>query len=215
MTSIASPKRHHAAGVRRWVQPVQGYSITTPFGQKGSSWMSGYHTGSDFACPSGTAVRVVAPGRVARVGEAGSYGLRVCVTHSPGFETWYCHLSSIGVRSGQQLAAGDVLGRSGETGNTTGPHLHLEVRVNGVAKDPGPYLAGAADAPATSTDVNGSGSIGAHTNPALVPSADSNASDSILVEIRRLTIIATVVLGGVALVAVGIARGSNFHRKGD
>lgn len=209
--SVLSPARRRALPRARWVQPVQGYGITTAYGVAGTMWSSGYHTGVDFSCPTGTPVRAVAAARVGSVGLAGAYGNRVVLIHSPGFETWYCHLSSIAVTKGQQVSAGTVIGRSGATGNVSGAHLHLEVRVNGVHRDPTPYLSGAADAPSTSSFPTGAQPAGATTNAALIGSADS--SSSIGTEIRRLTIVAAVVLGGVALVAVGIAQGSQPLRK--
>lgn len=209
--SVTSAARRRALPAAKWVQPVQGYGITTPYGQRGSMWSSGMHTGADFACPSGTPVRAVAAGRVTSVGSAGAYGLRVVITHRPGFETWYCHLSSINTARGQSVGAGSFIGHVGETGNTSGPHLHLEVRVDGVHRDPAPYLSGAAEGPATPTDPNGAQPAGHGTNSALVPAADSSLS--IGTEMRRLVIASAVVLGGVTLVALGLAQGTQPLRQ--
>lgn len=206
--SLTSTGRRRALEDGRWVQPVQGYAITTPYGKAGSRWSSGAHTGADFACPTGTPVRAVAAGRVSSTGWAGAYGNRVVVVHKPGLETWYCHLSHIGASRGEQIVAGTVVGAAGETGNTTGPHLHLEVRVNGQHRDPAPYLSGAVDAPSTPTYNTGAQPADTTTNPALVNAANSNIAGALTTEVRRLTIVATVVIGGVALIAVGIAQGS-------
>jgi murein DD-endopeptidase MepM/ murein hydrolase activator NlpD len=110
-----------------WVLPVQGYEISAPFGAGGSLW-SADHTGLDFAVAYGSPVVSVSQGVVSEVGYAGAYGNRVIVEHLDGTETWYCHLADATVRPGQQVAAGSTVGHVGMTGNTTGPHLHFEVR---------------------------------------------------------------------------------------
>jgi murein DD-endopeptidase MepM/ murein hydrolase activator NlpD len=78
--------------------------------------------------PTGTSVRSVAAGHVVSAGWGGSYGYQVVVRHNDGRYSQYGHLSAISVRAGQSVAAGQRLGRSGSTGNATGPHLHFEVR---------------------------------------------------------------------------------------
>ncbi|WP_055588098.1 M23 family metallopeptidase [Peterkaempfera griseoplana] len=119
--------------------PVTGYTLTAGFGQAGSYW-SQLHTGLDFAVPTGTAVKAVGKGTVTSAGWSGSYGYRVIETLPDGTEIWYCHLSSI-VQGSGSVNAGDVIARSGATGNVTGPHLHLEVRPGGGAPvDPKPWL---------------------------------------------------------------------------
>lgn len=125
-----------------WVAPIRaGYRVTATFGQSGSRW-SNDHTGLDLAAPSGTPVHAVAAGRVTEAGTAGAYGNKVEVTHADGTRTWYCHLSRIDVAVGQALGAGTQLGAVGSTGNSTGPHLHLEVRpAGGSAIDPRRALA--------------------------------------------------------------------------
>ncbi|MDN7121379.1 M23 family metallopeptidase [Nocardioides sp. ChNu-153] len=111
-----------------WVLPVDNYRLTNRFGQAESYYASGYHTGLDFAAPSGTPIRAVAGGRVTETGYAGSYGNKTVITLEDGTEMWYAHQSSISVSSGTEVAAGDVIGYVGSTGNSSGPHLHLEVR---------------------------------------------------------------------------------------
>ncbi len=123
-----------------YVLPVGDYRLTAGFGQSGSRWSNG-HTGQDFAAPTGTAVRAVSSGVVTSAEWAGAYGWRVIIRHRDGTETWYCHLSSFVVRGGS-VRAGQVIGRVGSTGNSTGPHLHLEVRVDGRPIDPMPWLRG-------------------------------------------------------------------------
>ncbi|MFF4652959.1 M23 family metallopeptidase [Streptomyces sp. NPDC001380] len=124
-----------------FVVPVSGYTLTAGFGQAGSYW-SHLHTGLDFAVPTGTAVKALGAGTVTSAAWAGSYGYRVIETLPDGTEIWYCHLSSI-VQGSGKVRPGDVIARSGATGNVTGPHLHLEVRPGGGAPiDPKPWLTG-------------------------------------------------------------------------
>ncbi|GAB3080565.1 M23 family metallopeptidase [Nocardioides zeae] len=123
-----------------WVLPVASYRLTNRFGQAESYYASGYHTGLDFAAPSGTTIKAVAGGRVTQAGYNGSYGNKTVITLDDGTEMWYAHQSSIAVSVGDTVAAGDVIGYVGSTGNSTGPHLHLEVRPG--AGDPvDPYAA--------------------------------------------------------------------------
>ena len=120
-----------------WGAPLSGdYRITATFGQGGSLW-SNDHTGVDLAAPSGTPVAAVAAGTVTHSGYAGAYGTRVEVTHADGTETSYSHLSRSDVVEGQTVQQGAVLGAVGSTGNSTGPHLHLELTpAGGVPVDP-------------------------------------------------------------------------------
>ncbi len=115
-----------------WQLPIATgvYRLTAEFGQCSNLW-SHCHTGLDFAAPSGTAVHAVASGAVTGVGWAGAYGNRTVLTHEDGTETWYCHQLEFGVKVGDNVFAGQEIGRVGATGNTTGPHLHLEVRPGG------------------------------------------------------------------------------------
>jgi murein DD-endopeptidase MepM/ murein hydrolase activator NlpD len=122
-------KREIARLANRVVLPLDTFRLTAGFGATSGLWSSS-HTGQDFAAPSGTPVHAVAKGVVKSAEWAGAYGWRVIIRHSDGTETWYCHLSSFLVRSGS-VEPGQVIGRVGSTGNTTGPHLHFEVRRNG------------------------------------------------------------------------------------
>ncbi|WP_307813699.1 M23 family metallopeptidase [Streptomyces sp. N35] len=112
---------------RGWTVPVQGYVLTGYYGQRGG-WAKGYHTGTDFAVPTGTAVRAVGSGRVVSAGYNGAYGYEIVIRHSDGRYTQYAHLSRIQTSVGQFVSAGQQIARSGATGNVTGPHLHFEVR---------------------------------------------------------------------------------------
>jgi murein DD-endopeptidase MepM/ murein hydrolase activator NlpD len=124
------------------VAPVTA-SVGTPYRAAGSHWSKGYHTGVDFPVPTGTSVRAAGAGRVVTAGWGGSYGYQVVIRHADGRYTQYAHLSAISVKAGQAVTAGQRIGRSGSTGNVTGPHLHFEVRTGpgfGTDVDPLAYL---------------------------------------------------------------------------
>lgn len=116
--------------------PVQGV-ITSYFGEP--RW-HGPHKGLDIAAPIGTPVRTPASGVVIEASYRGAYGLTVWIDHGNGYQTRYAHMASVGVEIGQRINAGQVVGAVGVTGATTGPHLHYEVRLNGIALDPVNYL---------------------------------------------------------------------------
>jgi len=122
------------------VLPVQGYRLTATFGNSGSMWSSD-HTGLDFAAPQGTALVAIGAGVVTEVGYDGAYGNKTVIRLEDGTELWYCHQSSQSVSVGDQVSPGDAIGAVGSTGNSTGPHLHLEVRVHGEPTDPQAALA--------------------------------------------------------------------------
>lgn len=112
----------------QWVLPVDSYRLTNTFGLARSYYSSGYHTGLDFAAPSGTPIKAVANGVIESTGYEGAYGNKTVQTLEDGTEVWYCHQTSYTVSAGEEVRAGDVIGYVGSTGNSTGPHLHLEVR---------------------------------------------------------------------------------------
>ena len=119
-----------------WLLPVAGpYRLTARFGEIGTRWVSGSHTGLDFAAPKGTPVVAAAGSRVVQAGRAGPYGNLVVIDHG-GVTTHYAHLSSVHVAADDEVGTGHQVGTVGATGNATGPHLHFEVRLNGVAQDP-------------------------------------------------------------------------------
>ncbi|MFE9122458.1 M23 family metallopeptidase [Streptomyces sp. NPDC007172] len=121
--------------------PVGSYTLTSTFGEAGSMWSSGHHTGLDFAAPTGTPLKAIHSGTVKSAGWAGAYGYRTVIELDDGSELWYCHQSSLAVSVGQKVATGDVIGRVGATGNVTGPHLHLEVHTpSGTGIDPMTWL---------------------------------------------------------------------------
>jgi len=129
LAQLASAAEDRAREIKSnmWVLPVDHYDITATFGSGGYLWSSD-HTGLDFAAPTGTPVHAVAHGVVTETGYAGAYGYRVIITHADGTETWYCHLNDYYVSTGEEVESGETIAEIGMTGNTTGPHLHLEVR---------------------------------------------------------------------------------------
>ncbi|MFJ9211549.1 putative peptidase [Streptomyces sp. L-9-10] len=123
--------------------PTSSYTITSTYGQAGSLWSSGQHTGLDFAAPTGTPLKAVHSGTVKSAGWSGSYGYRTVLELDDGTEIWYAHQSSISVSAGQKVSTGEVIGRVGATGNVTGAHLHLEVHTpGGSGIDPMSWLRG-------------------------------------------------------------------------
>ena len=125
-------------GILLAVTPIQG-KVTSRFGHM-SGIRSGAHTGTDIAAPQGTPIKAVATGTVTFAEWNGSYGKLIKVSHGNGVETWYAHCSELYGTVGQQVNAGDVIAAVGSTGNSTGNHLHLEVRLNGKALNPQNYL---------------------------------------------------------------------------
>ncbi|MFJ4782164.1 transglycosylase family protein [Streptomyces sp. NPDC088794] len=136
-------KTEEKAGTRHSLVAPVNAATGTQYHATGSSWSKGYHTGVDFPVPTGTPVKAVGAGKVVTAGWGGSFGYQVVLRHADGRYTQYAHLSAISVRAGQSVGEGQRLGRSGSTGNTTGPHLHFEVRTGpgfGTDIDPLAYL---------------------------------------------------------------------------
>lgn len=129
-------------GTGAWTWPLaEGtYEIGTSFGQSGALWATGSHTGQDFPASLGTPVRAVTAG-VVRVEHPAWAGNLVRIDHGNGLETLYAHLSAVDVADGAQVTAGQRIGAVGSEGNSTGAHLHFEVRLGGDAVNPMPFLA--------------------------------------------------------------------------
>ncbi|GAA2091890.1 M23 family metallopeptidase [Streptomyces albiaxialis] len=137
----AAPQRA-AVGGGGYVAPVDG-AVSTGYKTGGSMWSSGSHTGIDFHAGMNTPVKSVAAGEVVEAGNGGAYGNNIVIKHEDGTYTQYGHLNSIGVSVGQSVTAGQQIGLSGSTGNSSGPHLHFEARTGpdyGSDMDPIAYL---------------------------------------------------------------------------
>lgn len=125
-----------------WTNPIgDGYRMTAGFGSCSELW-SNCHTGQDLAIATGTPVVAASAGRVIFASWGGAYGNLVKIQHADGIQTWYAHLSDSTVAIGVDVEPGTVIGHVGVTGNTTGPHLHYEVRLNDEPIDPVPFMAG-------------------------------------------------------------------------
>lgn len=125
----AAEKEAAEIALNKWVLPLKGYRLTATFGEYGL-WSS-YHTGLDFAAPSGTPLFAVTNAVVTSAGSDGAYGNKTVLTLEDGTEIWYCHQSAFNVSVGDTVRAGEMIGFVGSTGHVTGPHLHLEVRPGG------------------------------------------------------------------------------------
>ncbi|WP_415947632.1 M23 family metallopeptidase [Streptomyces sp. KLOTTS4A1] len=128
---------------RAWVAPVTTYELSAGFGSGGDRWAH-RHTGQDFAVGIGEPVRAIGKGRVVRVSCGGAFGMAVVVQHPGGYYSQYAHLASVTVDQGEKVRTGQWLGQAGTTGNSTGPHLHFEVRLTpdlGSGVDPRAWLA--------------------------------------------------------------------------
>ena len=125
-------------GIKVATLPVTG-TISSRYGVSSKIRVS-THTGLDIAATTGTPIKVVADGTVTFAAYSGSYGYLVKVDHGNGVETWYGHTSKMLVKAGQEVKAGDTIALVGSTGNSTGPHLHFEVRINGEHVNPQKYL---------------------------------------------------------------------------
>ncbi len=122
--------------------PLEGAALTSGFGMRTHPVLGGRraHAGIDLAAPTGTPVYATANGVVGRADWFSSYGLFISLNHGASTETRYAHLSRLAVAAGDTVKKGDLIGYVGSTGRSTGPHLHYEVRVDGVAVNPIPYM---------------------------------------------------------------------------
>ncbi len=123
------------------IRPVEG-QVSSPFGMREHPILHRviFHTGTDFSAPVGTRVVATADGTISFSGFDKGYGKKVVIEHGNGYQTVYAHLSKAVVRQGQHVRRGDVIAFSGNTGLSTGPHLHYEVRKDNVVVNPEPYL---------------------------------------------------------------------------
>jgi murein DD-endopeptidase MepM/ murein hydrolase activator NlpD len=113
--------------------PIKNGKITTAYNKKGKHWSKGYHTGVDFAVPLGINILAVADGVITKANWGKSYGIQIVQEVSINSKKQFCiyaHLSKSLVKAGDKVIKGQHIGESGNTGNSTGPHLHFEVRDN-------------------------------------------------------------------------------------
>jgi peptidoglycan hydrolase-like protein with peptidoglycan-binding domain len=130
--TLAALRRPPPRSALRFLAPVAG-SPTDRFGPRGGA----FHTGIDYPLPAGTAVGAAGRGCVTSAGwDSGGYGNLVVIAHGAGMTSWYAHLQRVSVDRGECVTAGTRIGRVGATGNSTGPHLHFELRLRGAAVDP-------------------------------------------------------------------------------
>ena len=126
----------NAAG---WVWPIPGGKVTSGYGMRGAE----FHHGVDIPASTGTPIRAARAGTVTAAEWRGGYGNATYIDHGNGLQTRYAHqVRTPPVRRGQQVSAGQVVGYVGSTGRSSGPHLHFEVRINGVSKNPLNYVSG-------------------------------------------------------------------------
>ncbi|MFI9151198.1 M23 family metallopeptidase [Streptomyces sp. NPDC053367] len=145
----AAAKKAAAKKAVSWVAPVKHYTKSASFAQAGGMWQS-THSGQDFAVPSGTPVVAAHGGTVVKAGGNGAgdgpaYGNAIVIKHANGTYSQYAHLSRVDVKIGQIVATGQRIALSGNTGNSSGPHLHFEIRTTpnyGTAVDPVAFLRG-------------------------------------------------------------------------
>ena len=118
------------------------YYVTSAYGYRKDPYTKrrAFHKGIDLGAPWGTEIKATAAGKVSFVGRYGSYGKSVFVDHGFGIETRYAHLSKIFVNEGQNLELGDSIGKIGNTGRSTGKHLHYEIKINKKSMNPRPFL---------------------------------------------------------------------------
>lgn len=122
--------------------PLDSYRTSSNFGLRSHPVIGGLraHKGLDMAAPTGTPIYATADGLVGKAEWFGAYGNFIAISHGAELETRFAHLSRMAVSAGQRVRKGDLIGYVGSTGRSTGPHLHYEVRVAGVAVDPTPYM---------------------------------------------------------------------------
>ncbi|NYI43760.1 murein DD-endopeptidase MepM/ murein hydrolase activator NlpD [Nocardioides aromaticivorans] len=125
----AAEKEAAEIALNKWGLPLKSYRLTATFGEYGL-WSS-YHTGLDFAAPSGTPIYAVTNGTVTSASFDGAYGNKTVLTLEDGTELWFCHQTAFNVSVGDTVRTGQLIGYVGSTGHVTGPHLHLEVRPGG------------------------------------------------------------------------------------
>ncbi|MEB3963096.1 M23 family metallopeptidase [Streptomyces kunmingensis] len=131
--AAAKAKEAAAKKAASWIDPVKDYKLSAGYAQGGGMWASGKHSGQDYAVPIGTNVMAVHGGTVVKTGGNGAgdgpaYGNAVVIKHGNGTYSQYAHLSRVDVKVGQTVSTGQHIAKSGNTGNSSGPHVHFEIR---------------------------------------------------------------------------------------
>jgi murein DD-endopeptidase MepM/ murein hydrolase activator NlpD len=141
VTAYSSPVPQRGISVPSRM-PLEGAQLTSGYGMRTHPVLGGrrQHSGIDLAAPTGTPVYATADGIIGRADWYSSYGLYISINHGASMETRYAHLSRLAVAAGDNIKKGDLIGYVGSTGRSTGPHLHYEVRVEGLAVNPIPYM---------------------------------------------------------------------------
>lgn len=140
-SSLRSRPKTNPAELMPSLWPVNG-SLVSHFGMRTDpfSGQGGFHPGVDIHAPIGTPIRAAADGRIVQGGWNAGYGISVMIDHENGMHTLYGHMSRVELRVGQEVKRGQIIGLSGSTGHSTGPHVHYEVHVNGAPVNPYRYL---------------------------------------------------------------------------
>jgi murein DD-endopeptidase MepM/ murein hydrolase activator NlpD len=165
---------HDGVPAGGFVTPVDGATVSQPYGCTALAIeppsrlcaQGHFHTGIDLAAPAGTPVRATLAGRARVVVSTTGYGLHVVVDHGAGLSSLYAHLSAAFVVDGAAVAAGEVIGAVGSSGNSTGPHLHFEIRRDGLPEDPSLDLTQGGPAPRHGEQAWSTGSSSSATSPA-------------------------------------------------
>lgn len=180
--------------------PATCKTITQRFGNASGRYVSGRHTGLDIGCMAGSPIYAATDGLVTTASYQGAYGNTVRVKYSDTLTTGYHHMSVIKARVGQNVSAGSIIGYIGSTGNSTGPHLHFEVLINGKTVDPEPYLSGASTVEQASSDAT---QVGLTDFPGQITKAFETLSDPITWERIGMVLLGSVLL---LMTFVGIAK---------
>lgn len=140
--AVAAYRQQQDAGFARLVSPVEG-QLSSPFGWRSDPFEGTpqWHHGIDIAAPAGSLVRAVAPGQVVFNGARVGYGNTVVIAHHDGYQTHYAHTAENLVAVGTTVQRGQAIATVGQTGRSTGPHVHFEVRRHDQVLDPRPFLA--------------------------------------------------------------------------
>ena len=137
---VGTTPRPKTASNGYYIWPTATHKITSPYGYRYIFGRYEFHLGIDLGASYGSNIFASDGGKVTYAGWKGSYGKLIIITHDNGNQTYYAHCSSIQVSAGQRVYQGQVIGKVGSTGNSTGPHLHFEIRINGKTVNPRNYL---------------------------------------------------------------------------